>query len=535
MSLTSGVAVAILSAISLCRCASGLAVNAQLYICNGSSPYAERQRWVLSTQGGALVSAATGRPLRLQVPSPNHATTCPTEADAACYNVVLSPSRRPAGTEELHFAPHRSGEKLRVSSSAQDSGAIGLCLADSDAVSKGYLPNVFLTNCTNPAARNWTTSQHSDGGSSFIAQNKQCLDVGSAGSAGDLGVEFTLLPAAPAARQAFNSKLYASWGGSVIRAPDNDVQAGDAPYHMFAAVFANHTGLGMWGSKSEIMHLVSNTPTGPFHPSSDGLKLDGIVVTPEAHNPTIVRANDGTYLLFSIGKESLLASKSLSGPWRPVSWYRGCNNPAPVVTPGSDAIYVYCHGGPDKQHWGASIGMVWAPHWNSSQWQNGGLLNVTGDLHGGGKDLIGHPVEDPFVWYASSSLGGHNGLGRGPYHMIMHGFRMGMVNRTCANVSPGDAGNAYGAYATAPSPFGPWAFQEARVAYTATVHFSDGTSTCLDRRERPHLLLNDKGLPTHLYNGVCPKGNKNGGQKVWEPNHCYTMVQKIAPPGELFI
>lgn len=54
---------------------------------------------------------------------------------------------------------------------------------------------------------------------------------------------------------------YTSWGGSVIKADDGE-------YHMFAAVFAGHQGLGKWSSTSEIMHLVSQVPEGPFTPVS---------------------------------------------------------------------------------------------------------------------------------------------------------------------------------------------------------------------------------------------------------------------------
>ena len=83
--------------------------------------------------------------------------------------------------------------------------------------------------------------------------------------------------------------------GSVIEDDNNT-------YHMFLSVFENHGGLSSWTSHSEIMHVVATSPAGPFEPTADGPKHDGIVAGPEAHNPTVVRANDGTYLLFSIGK-----------------------------------------------------------------------------------------------------------------------------------------------------------------------------------------------------------------------------------------
>eukprot|EP00040_Diaphanoeca_grandis_P023003 m.124543 g.124543 ORF g.124543 m.124543 type:complete len:368 (-) comp29065_c0_seq5:585-1688(-) len=307
--------------------------------------------------------------------------------------------------------------------------------------------------------------------------------------------------------QAFNSSQYTSWGGSVVM-DDN------GRYNMFVAVFANHSGLGKWTSTSEIMHAVADTPDGPFTPTTNGPKNDGIIAGPEAHNPTIVRANDGTWLLFSIGRSPLLVSQTIDGPWSP-SPFTKCNNPAPVVIPESDTIYVYCHGGPDLEHWGTSIGLVWAEHWNTTTWHV--FANNTEDLFDGGTSLFTHPVEDPFAWYSN-----------GMFHLLMHGFRMGMVDATVTN-DPSDSprcGDSYGSYARAPTPFGPWTFQENAVAYRNILKFNDSTSLALNRRERPHLFFDKNGNPTHLYNGVCPQGNTEGNNGF--ANHCFTAVQRIA-------
>ena len=43
-------------------------------------------------------------------------------------------------------------------------------------------------------------------------------------------------------------------------------------------------------------------------------------------------------------------------------------------------------------------------------------------------------------------------------------------------------GNAYGAYANAPTPFGPWRYQEARVAYSGVIELQDGSTFGLLRR-----------------------------------------------------
>ena len=109
-----------------------------------------------------------------------------------------------------------------------------------------------------------------------------------------------------------------------------------------------------------------------------------------------------------------------------------------------------------------------------------------------------------------------------------------MVNNSAAPAAPAaltkdeGSGNAYGAYANAPTPFGPWRFQESRVAYSGHVQLTTAGKTLgtLQRRERPHLLISTDGVPTHLYNGVCLEGGFD--DNVSRPEHCFTMVQTIA-------
>lgn len=500
--------------------ARGAPLNAQLYPCSAQQPWADRQSWTLpssSRTGGApialLVAGGSGGGLQLQMPSPSLATTCPRNLSAPCWNLVVGPL---ASALRFAIAPTDDSAKIVATGGA----AASLCLSSSNgkgsvSYSNGFLANVFLTDCG--LASSWKVNATDRTISE--AESGQCLDVGSAGSRGDLGFQFELEPAAPPAEQAFHSKSYVSWGGSVIQAEPSE--PGGAQYHMFAAVFGGGGGLSSWQSNSEIMHLLSPTPTGPFMPASDGPKQDGIIVGKEAHNPTVVRANDGTYLLFSIGHQPLLSSPSLHGPWKVVK-FCSCNNPAPLVVPGRDEIYVYCHGGPDPQHWGASVGMAWTPHWSSDIWHTAD--NNTDDRHSGGKDLFGHPVEDPFAWYSPST----NPAAPGSFHLLCHGFRMGMVDNSNGAADRGIAlaGNGYGAYANAPTPFGPWAFQEARVAYDSLIQLKNGSSLGpLQRRERPHLLLSKAGVPTHLYNGVCLPGGYAAG--VNGSQHCYTHVQAI--------
>ena len=134
-------------------------------------------------------------------------------------------------------------------------------------------------------------------------------------------------------------------------------------------------------------------------------------------------------------------------------------------------------------------------------------------------------IADPFAWYSPSN----NSAAPGSFHLLCHGFRMGMVNNSNharRQEIKSLGGNGYGAYANAPTPFGPWAFQEARVVYDSLITLKNGSSLGpLQRRERPHLLLSKTGAPTHLYNGVCLSGGYD--QNVNGSHHCYTHVQAI--------
>ena len=102
----------------------------------------------------------------------------------------------------LLFTLNASSKQLVVSSA----GSVrGLCVVDSNAGtvshSNGFLANVFLTACTTAAAK--ATSWELSG--CTIRSSDQCLDVGSAGSSGDLGFELKLLPAAAARRRSTQS------------------------------------------------------------------------------------------------------------------------------------------------------------------------------------------------------------------------------------------------------------------------------------------------------------------------------------------
>ena len=68
------------------------------------------------------------------------------------------------------------------------------------------------------------------------------------------------------------STTYVSWGGSVVQDEVTE------QFHMFASVFGGGKALVTWQTNSVIMHLLAPTPMGPFKPTADGPKQDGIIV-----------------------------------------------------------------------------------------------------------------------------------------------------------------------------------------------------------------------------------------------------------------
>jgi hypothetical protein len=69
-----------------------------------------------------------------------------------------------------------------------------------------------------------------------------------------------------------------------------------------------------------------------------------------------------------------------------------------------------------------------------------------------------------------------------------------------------------------------WSFHPQN-AYNNNVTLTAGSSWRLSRRERPKLILDASGNPTHLVNGVSRRGAANGCK---DGDHSFTFIQPIA-------
>ena len=60
-------------------------------------------------------------------------------------------------------------------------------------------------------------------------------------------------------------------------------------------------------------------------------------------------------------------------------------------------------------------------------------------------------------------------------------------------------------------------------SYTTTVEFEDGTSVTFSRRERPEMIIDEQGNPTHLITGVVDPTTEEGTMN----DRSWTLVQPV--------
>ena len=290
----------------------------------------------------------------------------------------------------------------------------------------------------------------------------------------------TLAAAYPPPALAHNTT---SWGGSVLNV--------SGTYHMYAAVMSNACGMTTWTTNSFIQHAVSNTPEGPYEPRE-------VVMPPFAHNPTALRAPDGTYLIYHIGcgtpvggappctdcaggksgkschgpgemvacddrTTNILHAASPDGPWGQLnapfvkSATMGTpyqiDNPTVSFFPNGSLLMLGRGGNLRKES--QSDGVITAPGWRGPYTMHTAMNAGSG---GAGPD-----IEDPFVWSDR----------RGHFHALFHKF---------TDEHPNSGGHGFSRDGFA------WTLSD-RPAYTTDVTTADGAVHAFNRRERPHLML----------------------------------------------
>ena len=224
-----------------------------------------------------------------------------------------------------------------------------------------------------------------------------------------------------------------SWCGAIASDPLDP-----SLFHLFSSEMSGGCGLGIWRSGSQVVHATSRVVTGPFERKET-------LIQPEAHNPQIVTAPDGTFLLYDSyggpdsgckavtnyttcksvsycacvaagpGNFTFHSAPAPTGPWTPhtvaVNYpCHSCNlTPAPVVLRnGTILVALHCDAG-------GAFATCDMTMWRADDWR-GPYTTVHTVGNGKSNGLVwnasqspGHP-EDPFLWEDA----------RGRLHALLH-------------------------------------------------------------------------------------------------------------------
>lgn len=285
----------------------------------------------------------------------------------------------------------------------------------------------------------------------------------------------------PSAAYGFDPNV-TSWGG-------NAVQGDDGLYHLYVTEIAGkNCGLTAWKHNSQVVHATSVNPGGPY-------QREGVALPVSSHNPQAIRFND-MWLIFHIypalngtvndcdsdypislaSSETPMISQihgsfSPNGPWHPINTTMPeCTNPSPWVLR-NGTLMVACT--PSKR--GANFTLLMADSLEGV-WAVRDLWPPVSP-----PEIRPHKFwEDPFLWVD----------GRGHWHVLMHTYsphQMEDVDYISGHIYSVDGFE--------------W-FTNNVEPYRHEVFFGDGVAQNFSTIERPKLLFDNFGRPTHLFNGV---------------------------------
>ena len=238
----------------------------------------------------------------------------------------------------------------------------------------------------------------------------------------------------------------------------------------------------------DCMATMVRSATHPSGPWSAPVEAEGL-----PDNPTAVVLRNGTVLLLGrgFGSSNVTGFVSTINLQRSLTGWRGpytsdTSDTADTTDTTSDNA-----GGSGDGGEGGNVG--------GGGGERGGTGEGDGNLF---PDLPAPGREDGFVWQRDD----------GTFHAIFHGMTRQNLTWACK----GQPSSLFpGALKVLPCPEprfhpSPWVGRHAwsrdgrtwayspRPAFGSTVRFTDGTSASYARRERPHLVLDDHGNPTHL-------------------------------------
>lgn len=335
-----------------------------------------------------------------------------------------------------------------------------------------------------------------------------------------------LLPVDPL-RVGLRARGMSSWGGSVAWDEEH------LEFVMFVSIFMGGCGLNSWTRNSAIARASSRTADGPY-------TLQEIVKPHFAHSPQVVRGGAG-WLLYHIGAGSNRSAEEVRGcidgcTPRHTKWSDGLNLKVPIGVleapsargPWRSHVIATCedvpgcsaHGNdanPAPAHMAVEataargVQMLWrtinrssagesyialahAPSWEGPYaWDRRNLFPDYAHIH----------IEDAFLW--------RNGRG---YHGLVHAD----VERT---EGPGIAG----VHAWSRDGIH-WSLSRTN-AFGRMVRVRGRAPWRLERRERPKLLFDESGRPTHLITSVQRRSKLCEKKSCEACDRTFTLVQPV--------
>lgn len=299
---------------------------------------------------------------------------------------------------------------------------------------------------------------------------------------------------------------YYVWDCSVLKGKDGK-------YHMFSSRWKEEYGFGWnWLFNSEIIHSVADKPEGPYHFANVALPrrgrkyFDGM----NTHN-TCIKYYNGKYYLYYMGttyggdipysveevseKYSLevwnkkrigvAVADDLNGEFvrkdTPLLEPRDCEhwdctittNPSVAILPNGKTYMMYKSRQAVDKPLQLGIAVADTPDGEFKRLTDQPILNfLNDDMH----------IEDPFFWYDEK---------RKKFCLI--------AKDDCKNGSTGITGEwGNGFYAESDDCIH-FEIAENPLVYTRNLYWQDGSKTKQGNLERPSLLFDENGVPTHIF------------------------------------
>lgn len=303
---------------------------------------------------------------------------------------------------------------------------------------------------------------------------------------------------------AFEMEDYWIWGSSVV-------QDERGKYHMYVSRFPKslpfHPG---WMVASEIVHATADTPQGPYVFSDVALSSRGAQYWDgrSVHNPRVLTYQGKYYLIYmgsthpfeepthdeltldskwtivarSNKRIGLAVSDSPYGPWtradKPIldtqagTFYSFLtSNPSPVIQEDGSVMLLFKGRAykDDNTHGNMALGIACADHIEGTFKvlnNNQPIFNVEGQGE----------AEDPFLWKDESG-----------YHIIYKDH----VGKFTGEKGGGSMAHSQDGIS--------WTIDKDPKSYSRTVEWEDGSITMQGQLERPFILFDKEGNPTHIF------------------------------------